>query len=74
MWLPEALYRHGIDARLLLDGEGGYPIGENLPDALGVLVAVPVLGLPFGVIGAAVGRRSRLAPSFRPFLSKNPRC
>jgi hypothetical protein len=60
--VPEALYRYGIDERLLFDGEMGYPIGMNLADSIWVLVAIPILGLPFGVIGAAVGRRWRRDP------------
>ncbi len=63
--LPEAMHRYAIDGRTLGDGEMGYPIGVNLPDAIWVLVLIPVLGLPFGVIGAAAGNarwRRRLAP------------
>jgi hypothetical protein len=53
LWLPESIYRFGIDAGLLLDGDSG-PIGENLADAIFFLIAIPLLGFPFGVIGAAV--------------------
>jgi hypothetical protein len=63
--LPEAMHRYAIDGRTLGDGEMGYPIGVNLPDAIWVLVVIPVLGLPFGVIGAAAGNarwRRRQAP------------
>jgi hypothetical protein len=63
--LPEAMHRYAVDGRTLGDGELGYPIGVNLPDAIWVLVLLPVLGLPFGVIGAAAGNarwRRRLAP------------
>lgn len=55
LWLPEALRRYPIDGGLLLDGDAA-PIGENLSDALFVCLGlVPVLGLPCGVIGAAIG-------------------
>jgi hypothetical protein len=53
IWIPESIYRYGIDAGLLLDGDDA-PIGENLADAIFFLIAIPVLGFPFGVIGAAV--------------------
>lgn len=72
-WLPEAIHRYGIDARLLMDGEMGYAIEENFDDALWMFLAVPVLGFPFGVIGAAVGRRARAAPS-RPSATENRPC
>jgi hypothetical protein len=53
----ESLHRYGIDAQLLLDGDGGHPIGVNLGDAVSTLIAIPALGLPFGVIGAALGAK-----------------
>lgn len=56
IWVPEALYRYGTDARQLLDGERGYPVGDNLRYVIWwSLVLLPVWGLPFGVIGAATG-------------------
>jgi hypothetical protein len=70
--MPEAMHRHAIDGRTLGDGESGYPIGVNLPDAIRVLLVIPLLGLPFGVIGAAIGRRWRAGPPSRGFLSENP--
>jgi hypothetical protein len=64
--VPEAMYQYGLDGQLLLDGEGGRNIGTNLNDFVWVLIAVPLLGLPFGVIGAAAGawrrRYRRLGP------------
>ena len=54
--LPEAARRYGLGDGLLIDGESA-PIGTNLNDAIWILVAVPVLGLPFGVFGAAIGRK-----------------
>ena len=54
--LPEAVRRYGLGDGLLVDGDWA-PIGTNLNDAIWILIAVPVLGLPFGVFGAAVGRR-----------------
>jgi hypothetical protein len=64
--VPEAMHQYGLHVSLLLDGEGGESIGTNLNDFIWVLIAVPLLGLPFGVIGAAAAarlrRRSRQAP------------
>ena len=54
--LPEAVRRYRLGDGLLIDGDWA-PIGTNLNDAIWLLIAVPVLGLPFGVFGAAVGRR-----------------
>ncbi len=62
--LPEAMHRYAIDGRILGDGEAGHPIGVNLVDAVFCTTALPVLGLPMGVIGAAAGaawRRKRSA-------------
>jgi hypothetical protein len=56
--IPEAMRRYGIDGRTLADGEQGHAIGVNLPGAIWGLVVIPLLGLPFGVIGAAVGSRA----------------
>jgi len=72
-WLPEAIHRYGIDARLLMDGEMGYAIEENFDDALWMFLAVPVLGFPFGVIGAAAGRRLHAAPP-EPSAPENRPC
>jgi hypothetical protein len=47
------------DARMLFDGELGERIGGNLDGFIWVLVGIPLLGLPFGVIGAALGARPR---------------
>jgi hypothetical protein len=58
--LPEALHWYRVDGRLLLDGERGYAFGESLGSAIWMLVLIPVWGLPFGVIGAAVGNHRRL--------------
>ena len=56
--LPEALRRHAIDGRTL-DGELVAPVGVNLPFALTFCFGIfPVLGLAFGVVGAALGARS----------------
>ena len=56
--MPETMHRYAIDGRTLGDGESGYPIGVNLPGAIWVLVVIPIWGLPFGVIGAAIGNAS----------------
>jgi hypothetical protein len=59
LFLPEAMHRYAIDGRTLGDGESGLPIGVMLKDAIWTLVQIPVFGLPFGVFGAALGRRLR---------------
>ena len=60
VWLVEAARWYRIDGSLLLDGESGYPIGENLADAvIWLLVLGPVWTLPFGVFGAVAGRAWR---------------
>jgi hypothetical protein len=71
--LPEAMHRYAIDGRTLGDGESGYAIGVNLPGAIWSLLQIPIFGLPFGVFGAAVGRRLRGEPS-NPVLSENLPC
>ena len=35
------MHRYAIDGRTLGDGEKGYPIGVNLPDAILGLVMIP---------------------------------
>jgi hypothetical protein len=42
---------------VIFDGELGDGIGGNLDGFIWVLVGIPLLGLPFGVIGAALGAR-----------------
>jgi len=59
IWLPEALRRHAIDGRLLVDGEVVAPVGVNLADALVFCLGIfPVLGLTLAVIGAGLGART----------------
>jgi hypothetical protein len=53
----EALHWYRTDARMLFDGELGDRIGGNLDGFIWVLVGIPLVGLPFGVIGAALGAR-----------------
>jgi hypothetical protein len=61
LWLPLALRRHAIDGRTL-DGEVAAPVGVNLTDALVFCLAIiPVFGLTFGAVGAALGARRRIA-------------
>jgi hypothetical protein len=72
--LPEAMHRFAIDGRTLGDGESGYPIGVNLGGVLWNLIQIPAVGLPFGVIGAAVGRCLRAGPPSMPSLSENTPC
>jgi hypothetical protein len=60
LWMPEALYRYGVDAGQLLDGEDGLPFDNNLHYAIWwCLLWLPAWGLPFGVFGAAAGARKR---------------
>ena len=59
--LPEAVLRYRLGGGLLLDGEWA-PIGTNLNDAIWVLIAVPILGLPFGVFGATLASRANRRP------------
>jgi hypothetical protein len=66
--IPEAMHRYEIDGRVLGDGEMGFPVGVNLSDAIWVLFVIPVWGLPFGVIGAAIGRRLRGPSQSTPTL------
>jgi hypothetical protein len=64
--LPEAVYRYSIDARTLSDGERYLPVEQNLNGSLWGFVLVPIIGLPFGVLGAAAGRAlRRRAPAAR---------
>jgi hypothetical protein len=58
LWLPEEARRYAATGGQLWDGENA-PIGEILSDALfWCLVVAPLVGLPFGVIGAAIGART----------------
>ena len=55
LWLHEALRLYAINGGLLWFGDGA-PEGENLSAALfWALRLAPLLGLPFAVIGAAIG-------------------
>ena len=59
LWLHEALRLYAIDGGLLWFGDGA-PEGENLSAAVfWALRFAPLLGLPFAVIGAAIGARAR---------------
>ena len=59
VWLHEALRLYAIDGELLWFGDGA-PEGENLSAAVfWALRFAPLLGLPFAVIGAAIGARAR---------------
>ena len=58
LWLHEALRLYAIHGGLLWFGDGA-PEGENLGAALfWTLRFAPLLGLPFAVIGAAIGARA----------------
>lgn len=56
LWLVESVRWYRNDMGLLLDAEGGLPIGLNLKDGI-VWVATwfPVWVLPLGLLGAAAG-------------------
>jgi hypothetical protein len=61
LWLPEEARRYAATGGQLWDGANA-PIGEILSDALfWCLVVVPVVGFPFGVIGAAIGASTTCA-------------
>jgi hypothetical protein len=55
--LAEALHWHDATGLLIVDGEGGHPVGTNLPDFVTVLVVLPLWWLAFGLMGAAVSHR-----------------
>jgi hypothetical protein len=59
LWLHEALRLYATNGGLLWFGDGA-PEGENLSAALfWTLRFAPLLGLPFAVIGAAIGANAR---------------
>ena len=63
LWLHEALRLYAINGGLLWSGDGA-PEGENLSAALfWTLRFAPLLGLPFAVIGAAIGARAAHPPA-----------
>jgi hypothetical protein len=63
LWLHEALRLYAINGGLLWFGDGA-PEGENLGAALfWTLRFAPLLGLPFAVIGAAIGARAAHPPA-----------
>jgi hypothetical protein len=62
LWLHEALRLYATNGGLLWFGDGA-PEGENLSAALfWTLRFAPLLGLPFAVIGAAIGAHARRPP------------
>jgi hypothetical protein len=74
--IPEAIRWYRFETSLIFAGDG-VPIeavGENLRGFAWGLVLLPFWWLPFGVIGAAIGRRLRGATTLRPSLSESPRC
>jgi hypothetical protein len=63
LWLHEALRWYAINGGLLWFGDGA-PDGENLSAALfWALRFAPLLGLPFAVIGAAIGAGAARPPA-----------
>jgi hypothetical protein len=63
LWLHEALRLDAINGGLLWFGDGA-PEGENLAAALfWTLRFAPLLGLPFAVIGAAIGASTARPPA-----------
>lgn len=63
LWLHEALRLYAINGGLLWFGDGA-PEGENLGAALfWALRFAPLLGLPFAVIGAAIGAHAARPPA-----------
>jgi hypothetical protein len=66
LWLHEALRLYAIDGGLLWFGDGA-PEGENLDAALfWGLRFIPLLGLPFAAIGAAIGAHAARPPVAPP--------
>ena len=73
LWLHEALRLYAINGGLLWFGDGA-PEGENLGAALfWSLRFAPLLGLPFAVIGAAIGARAGSGRSPSPAAGSGPR-
>jgi hypothetical protein len=63
LWLLEALRLYAVNGGLLWFGDGA-PEGENLAAALfWTLRFAPLLGLPFAVIGAAIGANAARPPA-----------
>jgi hypothetical protein len=63
LWLHEALRLYAINGGLLWFGDGA-PEAENLSAALfWTLRFAPLLGLPFAVIGAAIGANAARPPA-----------
>lgn len=61
LWLPKEAHRYATTGGQLWDGDLA-PVGVILSDALfWCLVVTPLVGLPFGVIGAAIGARTTRA-------------
>ena len=71
--LAEALHWHDATGLLIFDGEGGYPVGTNLPDFVTGLVVLPLWWLAFGLIGALSVRRPRRSPRRPPSPSARRR-
>jgi hypothetical protein len=75
LWLLEALRLYAVNGGLLWFGDGA-PEGENLAAALfWTLRFAPLLGLPFAVIGAAIGAnaaRPPAAPAQHPAATPEP--
>jgi hypothetical protein len=59
--IPAAIGAFDAGRGLLMDGEGGVPIGTNLPDLILYLAWILLAGLPCGVIGTALGASLRPA-------------
>ncbi len=73
--LPEAIRWYRFEMSLIFAGDG-IPIeavGENLRGFAWGLVLLPFWWLPFGIIGAAIGRRSSDLPPIRQLLPEHPR-
>jgi hypothetical protein len=53
--VPAAIYTFEAEQGMLFDGEVGLSIGTNLPDLIQYASWILLTGLPYGVIGAALG-------------------
>ena len=63
--LPEAVHWYERGGALHIDGDEPGSVGQNLVDYVVLVALLPAWGLPFGVIGSAIGsawRPRHLAP------------
>jgi hypothetical protein len=71
VWLPTAAAVYDTHG-LLLDGEGGGPIGTNLADFAWILLLMALLVVPSSVVGAAIGTSTAAPTGSRPEAGPPP--